>query len=142
MLAKSVEMASVLFEQRNQELDIQVPRASMRDAPVVQVPAPKAVPTKARRVLIVDDNEDAADLLADALRAAGHTVTVAHDIGLPVMDGYELAAQLRKSAPACRFVALTGYGQDHDFAQSRDAGFETHFVKPIDIDKLLSIVGA
>ncbi|MGZ5747842.1 MAG: ATP-binding protein, partial [Caldimonas sp.] len=112
-----------------------------------------------RRVLVVDDNEDAADLLAETLRFAGHEVTVAHDplgalaelahadpevavldIGLPVMDGYELASRVRQAKPDCRLVALTGYGQDHDVARSKQAGFEHHLVKPVDVDELLRIV--
>jgi CheY-like chemotaxis protein len=114
-----------------------------------------------KRVLLVDDNADAAELLADALRAAGHEVEVANDpvaaletadrfhpevaildIGLPVMDGYELAARLR-ARPAlagCRLIALTGYGQDHDRARSLSGGFERHFVKPVDLEILIKVV--
>ena len=66
------------------------------------------------------------------------------DIGLPVMDGYELAARIRDrlgaSAPA--FVALTGYGQATDLARSRGAGFEHHLVKPVDPEALLSVLDA
>ena len=66
------------------------------------------------------------------------------DIGLPVMDGYEVAARLREkmgsSAPA--FIALTGYGQANDHARSRAAGFHEHFVKPVDIEALLRAIDA
>ena len=66
------------------------------------------------------------------------------DIGLPVMDGYELAARIRDrlgaSAPA--LVALTGYGQATDLARSRGAGFEHHLVKPVDPEALLSVLDA
>jgi len=113
----------------------------------------------ARRILVVDDNKDAAELLADLLRGAGHEVTVAHDgpqalelagpfrpeiavldIGLPVMDGYELGARLTEAGGPLRLFAVTGYGQEHDRARSRDAGFELHMVKPIDPAALLAAV--
>jgi signal transduction histidine kinase/ActR/RegA family two-component response regulator len=109
-----------------------------------------------RRVMVVDDNKDAAELLAELLRGAGHAVVVAHDgpsaleiaerfqpeiavldIGLPVMDGYELGARLRRSG-RIRLVAVTGYGQEHDHARSREAEFELHLVKPIDPAALLA----
>jgi PAS domain S-box-containing protein len=115
-----------------------------------------------RRVLIVDDNADAADLLADALAALGHETRVAYDgpsgldaaaefspdialldIGLPVMDGYELAARLRSQAASPRLprlIALTGYGQDSDRRKTTDAGFDSHMVKPIDLDALDSAI--
>jgi signal transduction histidine kinase len=113
-----------------------------------------------RRVLIVDDNGDAAALLADALRAFGYDVAVAHDgphalslietfkpeaavldIGLPVMDGYELARQMRtRGLTDCAFVALTGYGQEEDRARSLAAGFAAHLVKPVDIEQLAKVL--
>jgi CheY-like chemotaxis protein len=112
-----------------------------------------------RRILIVDDNADAAELLGMLLRANGHSVLLAHDplealraaeafqpqvalldIGLPVMDGYELAAQLRKTAAACRLIALTGYGQDADRRRSEASGFDGHLVKPVDLDLLIATV--
>ncbi|MCA1665583.1 MAG: response regulator, partial [Myxococcales bacterium] len=107
---------------------------------------PSTIP---RRILVVDDNEDAADLLAEMLAAFGHEVVVAHDgaealallerftpevavldIGLPVMDGYELAAKIRERLPSAppRMMAVTGYGQEHDRERSKAAGFERHFV--------------
>jgi signal transduction histidine kinase/ActR/RegA family two-component response regulator len=113
-----------------------------------------------RRILLVDDNEDAAEMLADVLRAAGHEVLVARDgpsaldaaatftphvalvdIGLPVMDGYDLARRLRAtlSSPP-RFVALTGYGQEHDHRRSSEAGFAAHLVKPVDAARVLAAI--
>jgi signal transduction histidine kinase len=106
-----------------------------------------------RRVLVVDDNEDAALLFSEALGKFGHHVTVAHDgpsalelardqppeiafldIGLPVMDGYELGRRLRElHVPAPRLVAVTGYGHSSDRERSRDAGFDLHLVKPLDL---------
>ncbi len=117
------------------------------------------------RVLIVDDNVDASDLLGDWLRAVGHEVMIAHDgpqalavaaafrpevalldIGLPVMDGYELGDKLRSQAAPniLRLMAVTGYGQVGDRARSASAGFEQHFVKPIDpraLSRALAIIG-
>jgi signal transduction histidine kinase/ActR/RegA family two-component response regulator len=108
-------------------------------------------------VMIVDDNVDAAETLAALLEAHGHKVDVhSHplaaiaaarrdppqmfilDIGLPEIDGYELARRLRKE-PAVHnalFIALTGYGQTHDRVLSKSAGFDHHFVKPMDSRKL------
>ena len=111
-------------------------------------------------MLVVDDNVDAATLLADLCETMGHEVKVAHDgpqalqvldgfapefavldIGLPVMDGYELARRMRDQlGPACRLIALTGYGQEHDRQRSHDAGFEAHLVKPIDPMRVLGII--
>jgi PAS domain S-box-containing protein len=113
---------------------------------------------RSRRVLIVDDNADAAEMLADALAQIGYEAAVAHDgpsalarardfqphaalldIGLPVMDGYELGERLRRQQGA-RLVlfAVTGYGQPADMERSVDAGFERHMVKPIDLQQLSS----
>jgi CheY-like chemotaxis protein len=108
------------------------------------------------RVLVVDDNIDAADMLDQALRVLGCSVQVAHDgdsalaatagfapdlalvdIGLPVMNGYELVGHLRRLAAAPRrIVAITGYGQAADYARSRAAGFDEHIVKPVDLGTL------
>ena len=110
-----------------------------------------------KRVLVVDDNQDAADMLADLLTLEGHEVRVAHDgptaislagdfepqvalldIGLPLMDGYELVRSLRRDlrAGTCRYFALTGYGQPGDAARAIAAGFEKVLVKPLDHDLL------
>ena len=115
----------------------------------------------AQRVLVVDDNVDVAELVAEVLRGEGHTVHVAHDgaaalraaeehrpdvalvdIGLPVMDGYQLAANLRaRLGAACpRLIAVTGYGQPRDRARSAEAGFDRHLVKPVDVDRLLALM--
>jgi CheY-like chemotaxis protein len=111
-----------------------------------------------RQVLVVDDNVDAAEMLADALREAGYEVAVAHDgpgaltlaqelrpevavldIGLPVMDGYEVARQLRARLGdgTVRLIAVTGYAQPQDVARGRAAGFERHLRKPVDLATLL-----
>lgn len=118
-----------------------------------------AVPCRSSgmRVLVVDDNPDAAELFAEILRDAGHVVDVAVDgvealtcalraapdvalidIGLPGMDGYEVARSLRAACPSgsFRLIAVTGYGQDCHREQSCAAGFDLHLTKPIDIDGL------
>jgi signal transduction histidine kinase/ActR/RegA family two-component response regulator len=125
--------------------------ASMhRDA--AQSPPLKKRAGAVARLLVVDDNEDAAMLLADVLTSFGHQVQVAHsgpdalagllafqphaallDIGLPVMDGYELAQHVRARLPEVKLVALTGYGQANDRARSRAAGFDAHLVKPVSV---------
>jgi PAS domain S-box-containing protein len=113
----------------------------------------------ARRVLIVDDNQDAADSLAVVLRFEGHETSVAYsaqsaieavsaskpefvllDIGLPNMDGYEVARRIRASGASARIIALTGYGQREDRQRSADAGFAAHLVKPVDIGMLVSML--
>jgi CheY-like chemotaxis protein len=113
-----------------------------------------------RRILVVEDHADAGDALAALLGGDGHTVEVAKsgaqalelarrfrpdvaliDIGLPGMDGYELARRLRALEEAPRhLVALTGYGQARDRQRTREAGFEVHLVKPVDPDDLNQIL--
>ncbi len=107
------------------------------------------------RVLLVDDNADAAAVTGALLEHLGHVVWVAGtgaqailaagrhapdvamlDIGLPDMDGYTLAARLREDAPALRLVALTGYGQKADVAQAAGAGFDLHLTKPATLEDL------
>jgi len=107
------------------------------------------------RTLVVDDNRDAATMLGEALSAFGHDVRVASDgpsalelaiafrpqiilldLGLPVMDGYEVAEQLRHAGVSAMIVAVTGYGQETDRARSEASGFAAHFVKPVDLDEL------
>lgn len=116
---------------------------------------------QALRILVVDDNVDAAEMLGEVLQALGHHVEVCHDgpsalakaermrpdiglldIGLPVMDGYELAKQLRRAAWSgeLRLFAVTGYGQERDRARAHEAGFDAHYVKPLDFDKLRDIL--
>jgi CheY-like chemotaxis protein len=113
-----------------------------------------------RRVLVVDDNRDAAEALAEALLTGGHDVRTAFDgpsalsvaedfvpevvfldIGLPAMDGYEVARRLREMpwGQQTTLVALTGYGQESDRVRAADAGFDRHMVKPVGIDLPLAI---
>jgi PAS domain S-box-containing protein len=113
-----------------------------------------------RRILVVDDNEEAGRLLAEVLRTFGHEVATAIDgpaaleavkrftpevgildICLPVVDGYELASMLRdRLGSAVRLVAVTGYGQEHDKHRALASGFESHLVKPVSLQKLLAAI--
>ena len=124
-------------------------------ATVVAIPsaAPAAPPpARAQRVLVVEDSDDGREMLAALLRMLGHEVfeastgaaaieqarrhapsVVIMDIGLPDIDGYEVAGRLRRRMGAdIRLVALSGYGQPQDRARSREAGFDEHLVKPVD----------
>ncbi len=114
------------------------------------------------RVLVVDDNVDAAQTLAELIETMGCEARVAHDgpaallgaqelrpalvlldIGLPVMDGYEVAARLRRSSlEPLRIAALTGYGQPEDHERSRRAGFDCHFVKPLAPEALQALIAS
>ena len=127
--------------------------------PAVAGAAPAVAPS-GLRVLVVDDNEDAAESLATLLQQAGHQVSVAHeggtalaiaeserprvvflDIGLPGMDGYEICKQLRRAGhDDALIVALTGYGQEEDRARTRAAGFDGHLVKPGDPNELIRLI--
>ena len=130
--------------------------APRRSAPSAAAIAPTTLRGMSERVLIVDDNSDANELLADMLVSLGFEVCTAGDgesavaraaefkpaialldIGLPGIDGYELARQLRGlSGDPIRFVAITGFGQDVDRARSRAAGFDAHLVKPVEPELL------
>jgi len=127
-------------------------------------PAPAAASTaQAQRqsILVVDDNADAAATTALLLEQLGHEVRVAHtataalaecmrcrptlailDIGLPDMDGYALAAAIRRGGEDTRLVALTGYGQQADLGRASAAGFDLHLTKPATLDDLRRAVSA
>jgi two-component system CheB/CheR fusion protein len=119
--------------------------------------ARESAEAKSRRVLVVDDNVDSATSLARVLGLWGHEVWVAHggpeaieiaaarrpdvvllDIGMPGMDGYQVAEHLRNhpEAGTPTLFALTGYGQEEDRRRSHEVGIEHHFVKPVDLDEL------
>ncbi|TFZ06352.1 hybrid sensor histidine kinase/response regulator [Ramlibacter henchirensis] len=126
-----------------------------------QAPAPARPATAGARVLVVDDNVDAADTGAALLEACGFEVAVAYaadealrrleafhadvallDIGLPGMDGYQLARAIRTGprGQEIRLMALTGYGQESDVRRARDHGFDAHMTKPVDVDALLELL--
>jgi CheY-like chemotaxis protein len=119
-----------------------------------EMPAFKGI-TEPLRVVVVDDNVDGVETMADLIALLGHDVRIAHDgpaglatvgefdpdvvlldIGLPGMDGYEVARRLRGADTRAVLIAVSGYGRDEDRAMSRDAGFEQHFVKPVEYDTL------
>ncbi|WP_170319645.1 response regulator [Polyangium spumosum] len=127
---------------------------------VVAGPPQVAAPER-RRILLVDDNRDAAEMLAEGLRVFGYEVTVAHDgpsslsianeaapdlalldIGLPGMDGYELARRLQDipGLSEVLLVALTGYGQKGARARSTEAGFRAHLVKPVELSRMVTLL--
>ncbi len=127
------------------------------------MPHPAEAPGRGLRVLVVDDNSDAATMLADALAERGYQTAMAHDgpqalnvaagfrphvalldIGLPVMDGFELARQFRSTTEllSTRLVAVTGYGQERDRLASTAAGFDAHLVKPVDLERVVDLVAA
>jgi len=111
------------------------------------------------RVLVVDDNTDAADSVAHNLRLSGHEVAVAYDggnavdtarafgpdvavidIGLPVMNGYQVAETLRVAPASPAMIALTGWGTERDKDDAMRAGFARHLTKPVDFDQLVALV--
>jgi len=120
---------------------------------------PNAGPLQ-RRVLVVDDNEDAADSLAMLLSAYGDAVRIAYDgeqaieleaafvpdvvlldIGLPKVSGYDVARHIRAARGSIPLiVAITGWGQQEDRERARQAGFDHHFTKPVDLDRLMDVV--
>jgi len=149
---------------KGSEFVIRLPAVASTEARVADRPraGESAVPARSgRRILVVDDNIDAARLMADALEAVGHETRVAFDgpaaleaasafgpdaalldLGLPLMDGYELAQQLlaRCSARPPLLVAVTGYGQRSDRERTRAAGFQAHVVKPVDFQHLTALL--
>src|SRR5256885_273709 len=135
------------------------PVLSVAPAPADAASAPIAGP--ARRVLVVEDNDDARETLRNLLHLFGHEVHEARDgdtgveearrltpdvalidIGLPGIDGYEVARRIRADVPGARLVAVTGYGQPEDLERARAAGFDAHLVKPLDPRHLQEVLAA
>jgi signal transduction histidine kinase len=140
---------------------IRLPRTQPAAAPAPQMASgtDSGKPT----VLLIEDNEDGREMMATMLDAFGYSVQqaadgvqgvrMAHiaapdvalvDIGLPGIDGYEVARRLRQSADTCniKLIALTGYGLAEDQRRVIEAGFDMHLVKPVDIDQLLDAIGS
>lgn len=142
----------------------------MATPPEVAPPIPQVEEStnpQGMRVLVVDDNIDLVMMLASTLRQSGYSVQVAYngpdglraaqqwrpdvvllDVGLPGMDGYEVARRLRAgqslghSGIEPKLIAVTGYGRDSDIAAARDAGFDGHLVKPVEFKKLQDVMAA
>jgi CheY-like chemotaxis protein len=125
------------------------------------MPAAAPPPPPRRGILVVDDNRDAAAALAMLLQLEGHETFVANDgaaaleaaasrrpdvvlldIGLPVINGYEVCRRIRAESwgRAPVLIALTGWGQDEDRRKSREAGFDGHLVKPVNHDELMHLL--
>jgi PAS domain S-box-containing protein len=136
----------------------QLPPEAIEAAPAVRE---SPAVTAARRVLVVDDNIDAAMTLAHVLQALGHAPSVVHhphdaihtalsdppdlvlmDIGLPDMDGYAVARRLREDPrlASTPLIAITGYGQEEDKRRAREAGFNRHLTKPVDFVMLRAVL--
>ena len=125
---------------------------------VARVHVARVMSSLAKRVLLVDDNEDARDLLGGLLELQGFQIAsagdasvaldvaasfrpevVVLDLGLPEVDGWELARRLRRvdGLGTVRIVALRGYGSEHDRERSREAGIDVHLLKPVEISQLV-----
>jgi PAS domain S-box-containing protein len=148
--------------EQGSEFSIRLPRATQAQSSKPRGEAgPAAGASPALRVMVVDDNVDAAMMLGMFLESAGHQVFIEHDathglqrsqreqpdvclldIGLPDMDGNALARRLRAQPGGADrvLVAITGYGQDEDRRQTAAAGFDHHFVKPVDAEVLLALL--
>ncbi|CAG1012444.1 two-component system, sensor histidine kinase [Burkholderiaceae bacterium] len=142
------------------EFVVRLPRRELPPARP-EPPAPLASPVPRHRVLIADDNVDFANSLHAILESLGQEVTVVHDgfaaleaagrlkpeyifldIGMPGMNGYEVTQRLRRQSATCDavIVAITGWGQQKDRDRARDAGFDQHLVKPVDVDSLVQLL--
>lgn len=147
---------------RGSRFEVRLP-AEAGNAASTTVPALPEAPVAQRRILVVDDNTDVTETMTMLLETIGHHTAFAHDgtqalataqsyqphivildIGLPDLNGYEVARQLRaRSGGASLFlVAATGWGQDADRARAREAGFDLHMTKPIDFGKLQEAIAA
>ena len=162
-----------LAEQHGGRVEVQSPGTGRGSTVIVELPQvaePHAVASAAapphaipRRILIVEDSRDSRDMLRYLLERAGHEVHEAGDgpsgveailkvrpdialvdVGLPGLDGYEVARRVRASegGRTVRLVALTGYGLPEDHRRSHEAGFDTHLVKPVDAARLAAVIGA
>jgi signal transduction histidine kinase/CheY-like chemotaxis protein len=145
------------------EFTVRLPLATRATAASVTVIDAGRPPPTGLRILVADDNRDAAESLAMLLEIGGHEVRVAHlgraalstaqvfrpdiallDIGMPDMSGYEVAQALRREpwAVHIRIIALTGWGQESDRRRALEAGFDHHLIKPVDPDHLAQIIAS
>ena len=148
---------------RGSEFEVRLPVLAQPPRPAPAPDAEPARPAPSRRILIVDDNLDGADSLAMLLEDYGHETHKAHDglealeaaervrpdailldIGLPKLNGYEVCRRLREQpwGKQLMVVALTGWGQEEDRNRSQAAGFDSHLVKPVDLDLLTKLLAS
>jgi len=146
---------------KGSEFIVHLPALSSPEESIITPTETAKQPAQTSRVLVVDDNMDAADMLVMMLQMFGHEVRAAYtgqsalamaveyqpdvvllDIGLPDMNGYEVARHLRQQPKTkdARLIAMTGYGQDSDRQRSEEAGCEHHLVKPVDPQKLQDLL--
>jgi PAS domain S-box-containing protein len=148
---------------RGSEFTVRLPASTspVETAPATVQAGRRPIAALGRRVLVVDDNRDGAEMISEMLAEVGYEVQIAGDasqalsaahafrphlaildIGLPVMDGYALGRELRARAGdgAPIMIALSGYGQERDQRRSREAGFTLHLVKPVDAERLAYLV--
>ncbi len=157
----SVEARSA-GEGQGSQFVVRVPIVLEPEVPVVAPAGAPGTPQR-RRILVVDDNHDAASSMAMLLELDGHEVVMVHDgaaayeaaeahrpdvvlldIGLPLLDGYEVCRRIRRQpwGSGMALVALTGWGQDEDRHKTREAGFNAHLVKPVNYDELMTMLEA
>jgi CheY-like chemotaxis protein len=157
----TVEVASAGPNQGS-EFTIRIPAlVSTRAANPARGPAALPAAGRGLRILVVDDNVDAANTLAELLRIKGHEVRVAYeglsavegatsfrpqvailDLGLPGLNGYEVAQRLEEELldDAPLLIAVSGYGREEDLRRSSESGFDHHFVKPVEVATLLRVL--
>jgi len=146
---------------RGSEFEVRLPIVVGSPEATAEPGEPAPPPSHSRRILVVDDNRDAADSLAYLLQFHGHETELAYDglaavqaarsfqpavilmdLGLPKLDGYEAARQIREQRADKRplMIALTGWGQEEDRRRSAEAGYDAHLVKPVALDALLKLL--
>jgi signal transduction histidine kinase/ActR/RegA family two-component response regulator len=146
---------------RGSEFVVRLPMVATLIQPGANPPQAAPKPVKSRRILLADDNVDFATTLATLLRGLGHDVHVTHngveafeaiswflpefaflDIGMPKMNGYDLARAIRKidAMQSSVLIAVTGWGQEHDQQRAYEAGFNHHMVKPVTVERIQAVL--